>query len=143
MRHLTWVFALGLLGSPAQAYDSRVGDQLTELRLGLADQSLSFGQFLTPSIPVSVVVGYGQKAGFVSMRLGYERHFQSLAILPRASFELGADYSLGSGVGTLASLRGGGVWYLTRALGVAMDVRLYHRVVGTGIGMGLSALFRF
>ena len=96
MKRLSLAVSLMLSAWTARAYDAQIGDTLMELRISPTEQGVSFGQFLTPRVPVSVVAamslagGYGNTpVGSLSLRAGYEQHHQGSAIVPRAAVEMG------------------------------------------------------
>lgn len=139
-----------LSAGPASAYDGRIGDSLMELRLSPSGQGLSFGQFLSSRVPVSLVAGFsmdggrlGAPVGSLNMRAGYEHHDGGSAILPRASLDVGMGFDDAEGVGAVFGLRGGLAWYAIRSLGLGVDVGVHRRVGVLRMDAALSLISRF
>jgi hypothetical protein len=150
VKRLTLAVSLMLSAWTARAYDAQIGDTLMELRISPTEQGVSFGQFLTPRVPVSVVAamslagGYGNTpVGSLSLRAGYEQHHQGSAIVPRAAVEMGMAFDDAQGLGSLFVLRGGVVWYAIRSVGLGVDLGLHRRVGLARVDAALSLLSRF
>ena len=150
MRRLLLLIGLCFFGGAANAYDARLGDTLVELRLSPSEQGLSFGQFLSPQVPVSVVAALslsdghgGASVGALGMRVGYEWHQRGYAIVPRSSVELGMGFDRAQGVGALIGGRGGVVWYVIRAAGLGFDLGIHRRVGLFRVDAAISLVARF
>lgn len=120
------VLIVALSAPQASAYDSRIGDALIDVRSGLRGSRVDLSQMVQPRWRAGVTLAHGWSPVRIPVGLGlivgYEHHQRGYAVVPRASLAASMGLLEDSGLGVNAQLSAGLAWYVTRRLGVGLNL---------------------